>query len=153
VRKNMVSLALLLWVSAGHAQVANPQGETPQPVPMPAADLNWVDLDPVGAPGVKVATLWGDVSKSNFGAFLKLPAGFAAPLHSHTHDMKLVIVSGTYIQGPQGKPEFRLGPGSYLMQPGGNYNHTTRCDASSDCVLFFESEGAFDLHPAAPPAN
>jgi len=149
----MVSLALLLWVSAGHAQVANPQGETPQPVPMPAADLNWVDLDPVGAPGVKVATLWGDVSKSNFGAFLKLPAGFAAPLHSHTHDMKLVIVSGTYIQGPQGKPEFRLGPGSYLMQPGGNYNHTTRCDASSDCVLFFESEGAFDLHPAAPPAN
>jgi hypothetical protein len=57
-----------------------------------------------------------------------LPAGFAAPLHTHTHDMKVVIVSGTYIQAPERKPEFRLGPGSYFMQPGGNYRHTTTCD-------------------------
>jgi len=115
------------------------------PVVKPAADLVWVDLDPVGAPGVKIASLWGSHEKGAFGALFKLPAGFAAPLHTHTHDMKLVIVSGTYLQAPEGKSEFRLGAGSYLMQPGGNYRHTTRCDAASDCVFFVESGGAFDL--------
>lgn len=114
-------------------------------VVMPAGDLKWTDLDPTGAPGVKVADLWGDHTKGAFGAFLKLPAGFVAPLHTHTHDIKVVFLSGTYIQGPEGQPEFRLGPGSYLMQPGGNYRHTTSCDKASECVFYFESNGAFDL--------
>ena len=117
------------------------------PVVAPAADLTWTDLDPVGAPGVKVAVLWGDIAKGPFGAFFKLPPSFAAPLHTHTHDMKLVIVSGTYIQVPKGQSEFRLGPGSYLLQPGGNYQHTTSCDPVAACIFFVESDGAFDLKP------
>jgi len=117
------------------------------PVVMPAGDVKWTDLDPTGAPGVKIADLWGDHAKGAFGAFIKLPAGFEAPLHTHTNAMKLAIVSGTYIQMPEGKPEFRLGPGSYLMQPGRNYRHTTSCDKASDCVFFVESKGKFDLKP------
>ncbi len=131
------------------AQVAS-SGQTPSaklPVVTPAADLKWTDLDPAGAPGVKVANLWGSHEKGAFGAFFRLPAGFTAPLHTHTHDMKLVIVSGMYLQTPEGKPEFRLGPGSYLMQPGGNYRHITKCDQASECVFFVESAGAFDLQP------
>jgi hypothetical protein len=61
--------------------------------------------------------------------------------------MKVVFVSGTYIQAPEGKAEVRLGPGSYLMQPGGNYRHTTSCDKASECVFFVESGGSFDLKP------
>ena len=114
-------------------------------VVMPASDLKWTDLDPTGAPGVKVADLWGDHTKGAYGAIFKLPAGFAVPLHTHTHDIKVVIVSGTYIQVPEGRPEFRIGPGSYFMQPGGNYRHTTSCDKASDCVFFAESKGGFDL--------
>jgi anti-sigma factor ChrR (cupin superfamily) len=116
-----------------------------QPVFMPAADLKWTDLDPKGAPGVKVADLWGNHAKGAFGALLKLPAGFAVPLHTHTHAMKVVFLSGTYIQAPEGKPEVRLGPGSYMLQPGGNYRHTTGCDKASECVFFVESNGSFDL--------
>jgi anti-sigma factor ChrR (cupin superfamily) len=124
-----------------------PKAGTSQPVIMRAGDLTWADLDPAGAPGVKVADLWGNHAKGAFGAFFKLPAGFAAPLHTHTHAMKVVTVSGTYIQGPEGKPEFQLGPGSYLMQPGGNYRHTTSCDKASECLFFVESNGKFDLKP------
>ena len=120
-------------------------------VVVPAADLKWTDLDPTGAPGVKIADVWGDHAKGAFGAFIRLPAGFAAPLHTHTSDYKVVIVSGTYVQVPEGKPEFRLGPGSYLLQPGGNYRHTTSCDPASDCVFFLESGGKFDLKPVAAP--
>jgi hypothetical protein len=135
------SLALALAVPAqtsGGKKAGNP-------IPIPSADLKWSDLDPKGAPGVQVADLWGDHTKGSFGAFFKLPAGFAVPLHRHTHDMKVVFVSGTYIQGPEGKPEFRLGPGSYLMQPGGHYWHTTSCDKASECLFFVESKGKFDL--------
>ena len=102
-------------------------------------------------PGVKVADLWGNHAKGAFGAYLKLPAGFATPLHTHTHDMKVIFISGTYIQAPEGKPEVRLGPGSYMMQPGGNYRHTTSCDKSAECVFFVESAGAFDLKPVVKP--
>ena len=118
------------------------------PVIMAAGDLQWTDLDPTGAPGVKIADLWGDHTKGAFGAFFKFPAGFAAPLHTHTNAVKIVIVSGTFLQAPEGKAEFRLGPGSYLMQPGGNYRHTTGCDKTSECVFFAESGGKFDLIPA-----
>jgi anti-sigma factor ChrR (cupin superfamily) len=120
-------------------------------VEKPAADLTWTDLDPKGAPGVKVADLWGNHAKGAFGAYFKLPAGFAVPLHTHTHDMKVIFVSGTYIQAPEGKPEFRLGPGSYMMQPGGTYRHTTSCDKSADCLFFVESNGPFDLKLVETP--
>lgn len=122
-----------------------PQAAASRLVVMPAGDLKWTDLDPKGAPGVKVADVWGNHAKGAFGAFFKLPAGFAAPMHTHTTDYKVVTVSGTYVQAPEGKPEFRLGPGSYLMQPGGNYRHTTSCDPSADCVFFVISGGKFDL--------
>lgn len=132
---------------------ARPDGMSgDQPIPIAAADLEWADLDPTGAPGVKLAPLWGNPAGGAFGAFLKLPAGFATPPHTHTHPMKVVIVSGTYIQGPDGAAEFRLTPGSYLMQPGGDYRHTTSCDSVSDCVIFVESNGAFDLHVVAEQA-
>jgi anti-sigma factor ChrR (cupin superfamily) len=122
-----------------------------KPVFTAAADLKWTDLDPVGAPGVKIATVWGDYTKGAFGAYFKLPAGFAVPLHTHTNVMRVAFLSGTYIQAPEGQPEVRLGPGSYMMQPGGNYRHTTSCDKASECLLFVVGSGLFDLKPVAAP--
>ena len=71
--------AAVLAQGSGEAEAKNaPKGAASRLVVMPAADLKWADLDPQGAPGVKVADLWGDHSKGAFGAFFKLPAGFAA---------------------------------------------------------------------------
>lgn len=160
--RNVVMLAMTLGLPVTvAAQPPKEAKSAPKPpasrlVVMPASDLKWTDLDPAGAPGVKVADLWGNHAKGAFGAFFKLPAGFAVPLHTHTHDMKVVIVSGTYIQVPEGRAEFRLGPGSYFMQPGGSYRHTTTCDKASECVFFVESRGTFDLKMAEvgkPPAK
>ena len=146
----LIMAASVLAQPSGKTQAkTDPKAGPVQPVFMPAADLKWMDLDPNGAPGVKVADLWGDHTKGAFGAFLKLPAGFAVPLHTHTHAMKVVFLAGTYIQAPEGKAEVRLGPGSYMMQPGGEYRHTTSCDKASECLFFVESNGAFDLRPVA----
>jgi Domain of unknown function (DUF4437) len=149
---NVLAFSISLILAA--PVLAQPSGEAKpnqaptgpgQPVFMTPGDLKWMDLDPNGAPGVKVADLWGDHAKGAFGAFFKLPAGFSVPLHTHTHTMKVAFISGTYIQAPEGKPEVRLGPGSYMMQPGGDYRHTTSCDKASECVFFVEGDGAFDL--------
>jgi len=115
-----------------------------KPVIWPAGDLKWVDMTP-GPPGTKVVDLWGDHTKGAYGAFIKFPAGFSAGLHTHAHDMRIVVVSGTFIHGAPGETEVRLGPGSYFFQPGDGYKHTTGCDKASDCVIFAESPGAFTV--------
>lgn len=155
--RNILAFAVsILVASAVLAQAAGEAKSAPKaaagaPIVMPAGDLKWTDLDPTGAPGVKIADAWGDHTKGAFGAFVKFPAGFATPLHTHTNAFKIVVVSGTFVQVPDGKPEFRLGPGSYMMQPGGNYRHTTSCDKASDCVFFTQANGKFDLKPVAAP--
>lgn len=156
--KHVLAVAVsFVWAAAALAQAASEAkpmaakkaggGSASRLVQMPEADLKWMDLDPKGAPGVKIADVWGDHTKGAYGAFIKFPAGFAAPLHTHTNDLKIVVVSGTFVQAPEGKPEFRLGPGSYEMQPGGNYKHTTACDKASECVIFSQGGGKFDFKP------
>lgn len=138
-------LLSLVLASCAPAERSAAAETSEQPTVIQAADMQWTDLDPEGAPGVQLAALWGNPSEGPFGALLKLPAGFVSPLHTHTHDIGAVIVSGTYIQEPRGGVEFQIGPGSYMMQPGRDYQHTTRCHTASDCVLVIESSGAFDL--------
>ena len=148
---------LMVWTMPLLAQTPTnvPGAPSGTPIPIPAAQIKWTNLDSIGAPGVKVADIWGDHTKGAFGAFFRLPAGFAAPLHTHTHDMKVVIISGTYIRQPEGKAVFQLGTGSHLMQPGGNYRHTTSCALGADCVFYAESDGPFDLLPVvtSPPKS
>jgi quercetin dioxygenase-like cupin family protein len=138
-----------VFASAIPAQGAGAHAKAGTPIFKPAADVKWTDLDPTGAPGVKIADVWGNHATGAYGALLKFPPGFVAPLHTHTNDIKIVVLSGTYMQTPEGKPEVRLGPGSYAFQPGGNYKHISACDKASECELFIQSSGKFDLKPVA----
>ena len=143
----VLAAALLAQGSGATKAKSGPKAGGKKAVIVPASDLKWTELDPSGAPGVKVADVWGDHTKGAYGGFTKFPAGFTPPLHTHPHDMKIAVISGTFIHAPEGKPEVRLGPGSYLMQPGGNYRHTTSCDKASECLFFIEGSGKFDLKP------
>ena len=109
----------------------------------PAADMTWAPMVG-GPPGVTESRVWGDSTKGAYAAFSKFPAGWSAPLHTHPSDHKLVVVSGTWIHGEPGKPDVKLGPGSYLFQPAGQ-KHTSACDAASECVIFLESPGKFGI--------
>ena len=112
----------------------------------PAADMKFEALQDA-PPGPTISPLWGDPTKGPYGAIQKFPAGFSAPLHTHAANHKIVVISGTWIHGEPGKPDVRLGPGSYLFQPGG-MKHTTACDAASECVFFLESSGKFSMKVA-----
>ena len=129
------------------AMEASKEQKDRTPIFKSASELTWTDLVPSDATSPKIADLWGDHARGAFGAFVKAPAGWTTPLHTHTNAFKLVIISGTFLQKPENKPEMRMGPGSYVYQPGGNYKHTSGCDKASECVFFVESEGKFDLRP------
>jgi quercetin dioxygenase-like cupin family protein len=144
-RKNILVLAVsFLAASAVFGQ--STMTATSKAVIWPAADMKWVPISPDMA-DVKIADLWGDHTKGAFGALIKFPAGFTAAAHTHTADVRIVVVSGTFIHTPQGKPAVNLTAGSYLFQPGGSYVHTTSCGKESECIFFAEGNGAFDLKP------
>jgi quercetin dioxygenase-like cupin family protein len=138
----LAAAALAQKSEAGKAKPA-PKASALAPVVWPAGDLKWTDVE--GAPpGVKGANLFGDSAKGPFGAVQKFPAGFSAPLHTHSADLRIVVVSGTLLHGPEGKPEVRMTAGSYLYLPS-SYRHTTGCDKASECVLFIEGNRKFDV--------
>jgi len=143
---------LLVGALAARADDAKAAKKTAKPAASPmvsrsAADYKWTDMG-ADTPGIQFVDLWGDHTKGAFGMLVKFPAGTDAPLHSHTNNMRVVVVSGTFIHTPEGKAAIRLGPGSYLMQPGHGYKHVTGCDKASECIIFTESSGAFDMLPA-----
>src|SRR5262249_47968043 len=113
-------------------------------VMMTPDQMKWVPNP--DAQGVMTATAWGDPAKGAHGAFHKFPAGFTAPLHTHSSDLRAVVISGTMVQSGEDGKETKLTAGSYFYQPN-TWKHVTKCDAGSECVVFVISTGKFDLKP------
>ncbi len=112
-------------------------------VMMPSADIKWEDMKG-GPPGIQYANLWGDVLKGAYGAFVKLPAGMSNPLHTHSVDTKMVVISGTFWIQQEGGEKKSFGAGSYAMIPGG-WKHTSGTDGET--MVFQEGSGKFDMIP------
>ena len=115
---NVLALSIsLVLVSSVLVQPTGPARATQaatagpaQPSFLSAADVKWTDLDPTGAPGVKIADLWGDHAKGGVRWVPEAPRGIRRSA-AHTHARhEVVFLSGTYVQAPEGKAEIRLGP-------------------------------------------
>jgi quercetin dioxygenase-like cupin family protein len=137
--------ALLAEGAKAGATKAKPAAKAPAFVTMTPDDLKWV-VNPADA-DVSMAVVWGDPAKGPHAAFHKFKAGWAAPLHTHSADMQIAVISGTVIAGAEGGPERKLPPGSAEYQPH-TVRHVTKCDAGSECVIFVVANKAFDLKPA-----
>ena len=131
------------------AKMKPPKASPPDALFARAADEHeWKELSPGSA--ARIVDLWGDHERGAYAALFKFPAGYATPLHTHTYDMHILVISGTLLQIPEGKPAIVVGPGGYLLQPGGEYRHVAACGEDSECVFFAESDGYFDLLPVDP---
>ena len=152
---SMAAATLLLATSPATVALA---AEAPKPPAKSAAkaeavlpsDLKWVDA-PIK--GIHFAPLWGDASKGAHGRFIRFDAGHENPPHTHSSTLRSVVVSGTFYTGADAASAKELGPGSYATTPGG-WKHVSGCRAGSDCVIYEESAGRFDLKPVggAKPA-
>ena len=144
-------LALFGFIIAGSVELTAQTKNKKNIVSIPAGDIKWEEMKG-GPPGIMYSNVSGDMTKGRYAAFVKLPAGSNHPLHIHTNDVKLVVISGTFWQALEGGPQVKLGPGSYLFVPGG-LRHTSGVTSDADCVLFQESSGKFDLLPVAEGAK
>jgi quercetin dioxygenase-like cupin family protein len=95
--------------------------------------------------GISRFVLWGDPGKGPYGAITRFVKGTKVGWHTHPHDIKAVIISGTLLYD-NGSGEKRLGPGSFLQERA-SIKHTTAASAESDLEFFEEGAGAFAVNP------
>ena len=95
-------------------------------------------------PGVKKKILWGNHDKGPYGAFTKFDPGLTNPLHTHTNEVRIVVLQGAYIYKPQNGNERRVGAGSYISIPAGAV-HLSGGDPKEGALFYEESPGKFDL--------
>jgi quercetin dioxygenase-like cupin family protein len=116
---------------------------------LPAASMKFADVP--GLPGVQMAVVEGDPAKGPGHAFFKFKGGFAAPLHYHTSDHYVSVLSGTVVLTVDGK-EQRLPAGSYFAFTG-KKQHMTKCETGTDCLLFLDVRGPWDVVPVEAKAE
>lgn len=138
----LVLFGCVAWftIQIAHAQARGEKGA----VLLTPSELKWKDAPNIK--GLQQAVVWGDSAKGAHGSFAKFAPGTEVPMHSHTATGRSVVVSGTIVSTPQGQPAKELPPGSYFVYPGGA-PHITACKAGSECVIYSQWLGAFDLKP------
>ena len=96
-------------------------------------------------PGVSKVVLWGNHDTGPYGAFSKFVPGFDAGTHTHTNDVWIVVLEGAYLY-KDASGERRVGPGDFLLIPGGT-KHWSGGDANEGALFYEEASGKFDLVP------
>jgi len=140
-------LIILAWLCLSiFAQEAGQKQENNAPVMVSFADLKWVAL--AERKGMQFAVLSGDPKTGPYTQIRKVPAGTDNPLHSHSSEIKNVIISGTWYTGPNAAAAKDFGPGSVIVMPA-DWLHVSGCRSGSECVFYQEGKGKFDFKPAA----
>ena len=136
---------LCLWTTL-LAEDRSPKQESRIPFMVSFADLKWVELPE--RKGMEFAVLSGDPKLGPYTQIRKVPAGTDNPLHSHSSEIKNVIIRGVWYTGADAASAKDFGPGSVVVMPG-DWMHVSGCRAGTDCVFYQEGKGKFDFKPAA----
>jgi quercetin dioxygenase-like cupin family protein len=115
------------------------------PLMVSYTELKWTELPE--RKGMQFAVLSGDPKKGAYTQMRKVPAGTDNPLHTHSSEIKNVIISGVWYTGANSASVRDFGTGSIIVMPA-NWVHVSGCRAGSDCVFYQEGKGKFDFHPA-----
>jgi quercetin dioxygenase-like cupin family protein len=146
-RRNVVNRTRVSWAAVAVAlalmipilSFAKGQGKA---VTTPQASLEWRDT---GIPGVQSAVVQGDMAKGPSHFYLKYAAGLVAPVHHHSPDHYVTVVSGNLVLILDGV-EHRLSPGSYFALTG-KAKHGARVEGNEACVMFVDARGPWDVVP------
>src|SRR5262249_25068519 len=103
-----------------------------------------------GAHGeLSAAPAYGDLAKGAHGTFIKMPAGYVSPTHTHTDDYWAVVVSGVMVNKTPDGRDVPLPIGSYYFQKGGeptSPSASRRPNASSSSVRMASSTTTSEAH-------
>lgn len=120
------------------------------PLMVSPADLRWTEVPE--RKGMQYALLSGDPKEGAYTQLRKVPAGTSNPLHTHSSELKNVIISGVWYTGADAATARDFGAGSIIIMPA-NWVHVSGCRAGSDCLFYQQGKGKFDFNPVSPGAS
>jgi quercetin dioxygenase-like cupin family protein len=116
-------------------------GDTKDPVHVDPATATYTELNP----GSSQSAVRGDPNTGAHASFTKFVPNFEAGLHTHTNDLRIVVVKGAYVYKPEQGDAIRVTPGQYLLIPGG-VRHSTGSDTKQETIFYLEADGKFDFN-------
>lgn len=135
--KSILIAILAVALAAATSALAADSDHT---VVLTKADLKWTGM---GNSGIATAQVSGDMGKGGSRFFLKYPAGLVTPLHHHTTNHHVTVISGSMTLTVGGKDHL-LGPGSYFMLAD-KAPHIAKVEGSEDAIMFIQAEAPWDV--------
>jgi quercetin dioxygenase-like cupin family protein len=138
-----VAAALLLVASLAIARAQN--GSKDHATYISASKAEFKENARAAGGAVTTAVLSGDPDNGPHATFTKFKPGYDAGMHYHTNDTRIVVIKGAYLYKDE-DGEKRVGPGDYLLVPGG-HKHWSGGDKTEGALFYQHSPGKFDFIP------
>ena len=103
------------------------------------SELTWKDM----GNGVAAAVVSGDMQKGASRFFLKYPVGLVTPMHHHTADHYVTVISGSITLTTDGKVQ-KLGPGDYFALTK-KATHVAKVEGAQEAVFFIQADAPWDV--------
>jgi quercetin dioxygenase-like cupin family protein len=144
MRLNRICVLLIMLAAA--AAVGEPvpshAADTDKVIVLSAQKLKFTSIPDM--PGcASAAILRGNPRWGAAWVLLKLDSGCRVPLHWHTPNEDLVVISGQGTLSMKDGPSLQFAPGAYTSLPS-HHMHQASCTRS--CLFFNSADGAFDIH-------
>ena len=107
------------------------------------AHIKWGPCPELFPKGCEIGVLHGDPAKKETDVYLRVPAQYDIPAHTHTSAEHMTLISGTLDVKYKGEAEVTLKPGTYAYGPAG-HAHQAKCEGPEACVLFISFDEPVD---------
>ncbi len=116
----------------------------------PLDEQHWFAVDPNNPDSPTMAVLWGDPMSGPFGALLKVPAGFESPMHRHSNDERVVVLTGRSVHwtDSESREDAPVMAAGDFMTMSASTNHVSAATDDEDCLEFITMDGPFDFELA-----
>jgi hypothetical protein len=116
-----------------------------QSVSIPAESIKLEDRGNRGITGkIDLLDIYGNGKTGQHGTFMRFTPGFFSHVHTHTYDYYGVVITGVVENYNPGKPQVKMGPGSYWYQKGLE-PHITACVSKEPCLTWVVQSQKFDV--------
>lgn len=147
-QQEWTSVALAVVLGAGATVPAFAEGPSST---INAKDVKWGPAPPSLPKGAKVAVMMGDPGKEGpFVARLSMPAGYRVPMHWHSQDEQLTVLSGTLnltMVGDAAGHGTAVGSGGFHYLPAKSQHAAS---TKTPTIVQINGNGPFDIQYVNP---
>ncbi len=124
------------------------------PLVAPGTHLPWHEVKrPDGTPaGFQTVDLWADAQTGAHLSLVRFPTGFREPPHTHSRDLRVVVLDGTMRYVIDGIESADLTHDAIVVVPA-QLPHYALCKSATPCEALVQQDGAMDVKPVTAPGR